>query len=175
MYGNCDKSKISYKKTEYKEVKMTQLKKRAIWGLLIWGLALIAAYSIFFMGGGPQTFLKNDTRVALTRAVFTVGFISYFLALFLTRTKSDSKELMKDERDELISKRAYSTGFYSLMIYVFLICLVLYAYYKVHLNSVDMPIGWVWLLGITTYFMGFVSHAIATLVLYGRMSGDGES
>ena len=154
---------------------MTQLKKRAIWGLLIWGLALIAAYIIFFMGGGPQTFLDGDTRVDLTRAVFTVGFLSYFLVLFLTRTKSGSAELMKDERDELISKRAYSTGFYSLMTYVFLICLALYAYYKVHLNFVDMPVGWVWLLGITTYFMGFVSHAIATLVIYGRMSGNGES
>ena len=104
---------------------MTQLKKRAIWGLLIWSAALIAAYVIFFLGGGPQTCLENDTRVDLTRAVFTVGFICYFLVLFLTRTKSGSAELMKDERDELISKRAYSTGFYSLMIYVFFICLAL--------------------------------------------------
>lgn len=154
---------------------MTQLKKRAIWGLLIWGVALIAAYVIFFLKGGPQTFLNNDTRVDFTRAVFTVGFISYFLMLILTRIKSDRKTLMKDERDELISKRAYSTGFYSLMSYVFFLCLALYAYYKVHLNGVDMPVGWVWLLGITTYFMGFVSHAIATLVLYTRMSGHGES
>jgi len=154
---------------------MTQLKKRAIWGLLIWGVALVAAYVIFFLGGGPQTFLDNDTRIELTRVVFTLGFISYFLLLILTRIKSDRKTLIKDERDELISKRAFSTGFYSLMIYVFFICLALYAYYKVHLNNVDMPVGWVWLLGITTYFMGFVSHAIATLVLYARMSGHGQS
>ena len=154
---------------------MTQLKKRAIWGLLIWGAALVAAYVIFFLGGGPQTFLDNDTRVELTRVVFTLGFISYFLLLLLTRIKSDRKTLIKDERDELISKRAFSTGFYSLMIYVFFLCLALYVYYKVHLNGVGMPVGWVWLLGITTYFMGFVSHAIATLVLYARMSGHGES
>jgi hypothetical protein len=152
-----------------------QLKKRAIWGLLIWGAALIAAYVIFFLEGGPQTFLDSDKRVDLTRAVFTVGFLSYFLMLILTRIKSDRKTLMKDERDEIISKRAYSTGFYSLMSYVFFLCVALYAYYKVHLNGVDMPVGWVWLLGITTYFMGFVSHAIATLVLYTRMSGHGES
>jgi hypothetical protein len=154
---------------------MTQLKKRAIWGLLIWGFALIAAYIIFFMGGGPETFLEGEFRVALTRTVFTAGFVCYFIVLFLTRRKPSSKEIVKDERDDLISKRAYSTGFYSLMIYVFLICLALYVYYKVHLNGADMPIGWVWLLGITTYFMGFVSHAIATLILYERMSGDGES
>jgi len=154
---------------------MTQLKKRAIWGLLIWGIALIAAYVIFFLGGGPQTFLDNDTRVELTRVVFTLGFISYFLLLILTRIKSDRKTLIKDERDELISKCAFSTGFYSLMIYVFSLCLALYAYYKVYLSNVDMPVGWVWLLGITTYFIGFVSHAIATLVLYARMSGHGQS
>lgn len=154
---------------------MTQLKKRAIWGLLIWGLAVIAAYSIFFMSGGPQTFLENDTRISLTRVVFTVGFTCYFLLLFLTRTKSNRKELMSDERDEFISKRAYSIGFYFLMIYVFIICLALYVYYKVHLSGVEMPVGWVWLLGITTYFMGFVSHAIVTLILYRRMSGDAES
>ncbi len=154
---------------------MTQLKKRAIWGLLIWGVALITAYIIFFLGGGPQTFLDNDTRVELTRVVFTLGFISYFLLLILTRIKSDRKTLIKDERDELISKRAFSTGFYSLMIYVFFLCLALYVYYKVYLNGEDMPVGWVWLLGITTYFMGFVSHAIATLILYARMSGHGQS
>ena len=154
---------------------MTLLKKRAVWGLLIWGSALIAAYIIFFMGGGPRTFLEGDFRVALTRIVFTAGFISYFILLYLTRRKSGSKEIVTDERDEWISKRAYSTGFYSLMVYVFLICLALYTYYKVHLNGVEMPIGWVWLLGITTYFMGFVSHAVATLILYERMSGDGES
>lgn len=154
---------------------MTQLKKRAFWGLLIWGIALIAAYIIFFMGGGPGTFLDGDLRVALTRTVFTAGFICYFVMLYLTRFKSDRREIVSDERDEYISKRAYTTGFYVLMIYVFLICLALYAYYKVHLDGVDMPIGWVWLLGITTYFTGFVSHAIATLVLYERMSGDGES
>jgi len=154
---------------------MTQLKKRAVWGLFIWGTALIAAYAIFFLGGGPRTFLDNDTRVTLTRTVFTAGFVSYFLMLILTRTPSSGKTLEKDERDEFISKRAYTTGFFSLMIYVFIICLALYAYYKVHLNGVDLPVGWVWLLGITTYFLGFVSHAIATLVLYARMSGHGES
>jgi len=98
--------------TTNKEVVVMQLKKRAIWGLLIWGVVLIAAYVIFFLEGGPQTFLDNDTRVDLTRAVFTVGFISYFFMLILTRIKSDRKKLMKDERDELISKRAYSEGFF---------------------------------------------------------------
>jgi hypothetical protein len=154
---------------------MTQLKKRAVWGLLIWGVAIIAAYTIFFVGGGPETFLEGELRVSLTRTVFTAGFILYFIMLFLTHAKSGRKEIVKDERDEWISKRAFSTGFYTLMIYVFLICLALYAYYKVHLGGVEMPIGWVWLLGITTYFMGFVSHAVATLILYERMSGNGES
>lgn len=154
---------------------MTQLKKRAIWGLLIWGAALVAAYIIFFLGGGPRTFLDSDTRVDLTRAVFTAGFLCYSLMLFFTRIKSGGQTLMKDERDELIAKRAFMTGFYTLLIYVFVLCISLYAFYKVHLGGVDMPVGWVWLLGITTYFMGFVSHAIATLVLYSRMSGHGQS
>jgi hypothetical protein len=79
MYGNYDKLEISCNKSEYKEVTMTQLKKRAIWGFLIWGLALIAAYFIFFMGGGPSTFLESDFRVDLTRAVFTAGFICHWL------------------------------------------------------------------------------------------------
>ena len=175
MYGNYDKDMTQLENSGSKEVIMTKLKKRAVWGLLIWGVAIIAAYIIFFVGGGPKTFLDGDLRVTLTRTVFTAGFIFYFLMLYLTRSKSGRRGILTDERDEFISKRAYSTGFYVLMIYVFLICLALYAYYKVHLNGVDMPIGWVWLLGITTYFMGFVSHAVATLFLYERMSGDGES
>ena len=108
MYDNFDNDKIQYKNSDATEAIMTKLKKRAVWGLLIWGVAIITAYIIFFIGGGPKTFLDGDLRVALTRTVFTAGFICYFLMLYLSRTKSGSKEIVTDETGFLVKPKSSS-------------------------------------------------------------------
>jgi len=130
---------------------MTQLKKRALWSFLIWGAVLIAIVIIFFSGGGPTAFLEGESKNTLSRVCVSIGFIFYFSMLFLTRIRTGGEPLVKDERDELIAKRSYSIGFHTLLVYVFLVCSFLYG------------------------FLGFISNAIATLVLDARMSGHGES
>jgi len=154
---------------------MTLLKKRAIWGLLIWGIVSTAIIIIFFSKGGAATFLQGETRVTLTRAFWTGGMICYFLMMILTRTRSGAKSLIKDERDELIEKRAYLTGFAISLTYNFLFCMFLYWFYKVYQNSKLMPTGWVWFLGLSSVSIVLVSHSIATYILDARMGGHGES
>ncbi len=151
---------------------MTQLKIRAIWTLCIWSLVMIGLCVVFFLKGGPATFLDGEQRVMLTRAFFTVGFIAHFTMLQITRRSKIS--IVKDERDELIQKRSMATGFYVLLFYVLFFCMFLYWFYKIDQKSVVMPVGWIWFLGISCYFMGFISQAVATLILENRMSGNAE-
>jgi hypothetical protein len=154
---------------------MTQLKKQALWSLLIWGVVLVAIVTIFFSGGGPTAFLEGESKNTLTRVWITVGFIFYFSMLFLTRIRTGGKPLVKDERDELIAKRAYSIGFHTLLAYVFLLCSFLYGFYKGIHDIKLISVGWMWFLALSSLLLGFISNAIATLVLDARMSGHGQS
>ena len=153
---------------------MTQMKKRSIWSLTIWGLVLVGLCIVFFSQGGAKTFLDGEQRVTLTRSFITAGFIFYFLMLHLTRKKRGAAPVLKDERDDLIEKRALMSAFYVLLIYVFLGCLFLYWYYKLHLVNTSMPVGWMWFLGVSTFCMGYISQAAATLFLNTRMGGEGQ-
>ena len=151
---------------------MIKIKVQAIWALIIWSLVMIGLCVVFFTGGGPDAFLDGDSRVTLTRVFFTIGFISYFIVLFLTRKRSKKHPIIMDERDELIVKQALMIGFYVLLLYVFFLSIFLYWYYKIHLGIKVMPVGWIWFFGISSFFMGYISQSIATLILYRRMSGD---
>lgn len=154
---------------------MTQLRARAIGDLTIWSLALIGVSVVFFGSGGPSTFLDGEGRVGLTRIFFTAAFILEFLMQYLTRAKRrGGKAMVRDERDEQIERKSLMTGFYVVGTYVFLFALALYWYYKVTLEKTLMPVGWIWFLGITCFFMGMAVRALVTLVLDLRMSGDGQ-
>jgi hypothetical protein len=157
------------------EVFMTQLKKRALWSLLIWGVVLTAIVIIFFSGGGSTAFLEGESKNTLTRVFVSIGFILYFLMHFLTRVRAGAKPLVKDERDELIEKRSFSIGFYTLLGYVFFLCSFLYGFYKGIHEIKLISVGWMWFLALSSVFLGFISNAVATLVLDARMSGHGES
>jgi hypothetical protein len=154
---------------------MTQLKKQAIWSLLIWGVVLVAEVTIFFSGGGPTAFLEGESKTTLTRVFISAGFIFYFSMLFLTRIRTGVQPLVKDERDELIAKRAYSISFHTLLGYVFLLSSFLYGFYKGIHEIKLISVGWMWFLALSSLLVGFISNAIATLVLDARMSGHGQS
>ena len=79
-----------------------------------------------------------------------------------------------DERDEVIEKRALMWAFYVILVYVFLTTMVLYWYYKLHLVTAEMPVGWMWFLGVSVFSLGYVSQASAILILNKRMGGDAQ-
>lgn len=153
---------------------MTQLKKRAIWTLLIWSIALAAMLVVFFSGGGPDAFLEGDQKVTQTRVAITAGFLLYFIMMALTRMRTKGAIIL-DERDELISRRAYAIGFHSVLYYTFLFGTFLYWLYKIHQNVVSMPVGWAWILATSSMCVGFISNAAAILIIDARMGGNGQS
>jgi hypothetical protein len=65
-------------------------------------------------------------------------------------------------------------AFYVILVYVFLITMALYWYYKLHLVTAEMPVGWMWFLGVSVFSLGYVSQAAATLILNERMGGDAQ-
>jgi len=153
---------------------MTQMKKRSFWTLAIWSLVLAGLCVVFFSSGGAKAFLDGDRRVTLTRSFLTAGFIFYFLMLYLTRKGKGGAPILKDERDDLIEKRALMSAFYVLLIYIFLTSMFLYWYYKLHLVTFEMPVGWMWFLGVSSFCLGYISQAAATLLFNLRMGGNGE-
>ncbi|MFC2156629.1 hypothetical protein ACFLT9_02200 [Acidobacteriota bacterium] len=153
---------------------MTQLKKRAIWNLVIWIIVLCGFTIVFFTGGGPEHFTENDSRVALTRIFYTVGFLVFWIMMYLTRHKKGSTGLITDERDEQIQRKAYISGFSLTVIYVSLLCFFLYWLYKVDAGSQVLPVGWVWFIACTCVFMGFICTSVAVLIFNARMSGNGQ-
>lgn len=153
---------------------MTQLKFRAVWSLIIWSLVMIGICVVFFSAGGADTFLDGERRVTLTRVFITLGFSAYFLLLFLTRRRRGTSAPVKDERDEMIQKQALTAGFYVVIAYAFLFSIAMYAFYKVYSEMVLMPVGWVWFLGLSCIILGHITIAASTLILNGRMSGNGK-
>jgi len=127
---------------------------------------------VFFTEGGADTFLEGEGRVTLTRVFITVGFSAYFLLLILTKRRSGTNAPIKDERDEMIQKQALTAGFYVVIAYVFLFSVAMYAFYKVYSETVLMPVGWVWFLGLSSLILGHITIAASTLILNGRMSGN---
>lgn len=148
---------------------MTQMKKRAIWALAIWSAVLLATFVVFFSGGGPASFLDGDKKVTLTRTAITVGFVLYFLIHILTRSRKTGT-VSRDERDEQITRRAYMISFHTVLYYVFLFGAALYWFYRLHKASVLMPVGWVWILAISSMCLGFVANSAAYLIFDKRMS-----
>jgi uncharacterized membrane protein len=150
---------------------MTGLQKRSLYDLFISAVFLTGLIVAFFSGGGAETYVQDTTRKILVAVLLGLGYILLFLVLFLVRIKSKDKTILMDERDERISRQAIGTAFVIFAIYVFLMCIGLYEAYN---ESEVMPVGWMWFLAYSSGFIAILSRAIATLVLYKRMSGHGE-
>jgi len=73
---------------------MTQTQIRARYGIGIWGLAGMAFGLVFFLGGGAATYADDSIRMGIAAAIIAVGFVGYFIMIYLTREKSSGKVLI---------------------------------------------------------------------------------
>lgn len=151
---------------------MTQPTKQALFTLLIWAIVTAAFLPIFFSRGGPATYAQDKSRFVSVAILFAAGYLSYFLMMFLTRAKDRTEKIVKDERDEHIQRQSSGAALILVLIYVFSLCIILYEIYR---QSECVPVGWMWFLGYTSIFWGYISHSALGLVLHSRMVGRGES
>jgi hypothetical protein len=150
---------------------MTQARKRAVWSLLVWGGAAAVFVAAFVTGGGPAEYVEDRTRILLGAAALGVAFVAHFVMLWKTRTREDDRPVLSDERDERIARRANGIALVVSLVYVFLLCIVLY---EAHHDSRLVPVGWMWFLAYSSAMMAYLSQAVATLALDSAMGGHGE-
>ena len=151
---------------------MTQPTKRALFTLIIWGIVTAAFIPIFFSRGGPPTYAQDKSRFVFVAILFAAGYLSYFIMMFLTRAKDRKDRIVKDERDEHIQRQSCGVALILVLVYVFFLCITLYEIYR---ESECVPVGWMWFLGYTSVFWGYISHSALGLVLHSRMVGRGQS
>ncbi len=152
--------------------RMTQPTKRALFTLIIWGMVTAAFIPIFFSRGGPPTYAQDKPRFVFVAILFAAGYLSYFIMMFLTRAKDKTATIVKDERDEHIQRHSSGTALILVLVYVFFLCIALYEIYR---ESECVPVGWMWFLGYTSVFWGYISHSTLGLILHLRMVSRGES
>jgi uncharacterized membrane protein len=141
---------------------MSKNQKRSLYSLIIWSTVTIIFIPLFFIGGGPRTWVLDDNRFIISTSVLVAGYILFFIMTSLMgKKKIDVIE--RDERDVLISRKASEITLNIIQGYVFIACIILYIIYNKN-NSI--PAGWMWFLGYTCIFTGYISYSAVSLILY---------
>ena len=149
---------------------MTQTKIRARYGLGIWGLVAVVFSLVFFLGGGAATYADDSIRVLAAAVVLGAGFIGYVSMIYLTREKSNGKDLIRDERDLEIARQANEVALVAVQVFVFVVCIALFLGYE---TAGSLPVGWKWIVAYATACFGLLAQSVATLALHREMSGNG--
>jgi uncharacterized membrane protein len=142
---------------------MNKNQKRSMYTLLIWSVVAAIFIPLFFINGGADTWGIDSRRFIISTSFLLVGYISFFIMLALTRGKKAS-DIDRDERDVLIGRKASEITLTVVTGYVFLTCIVLYTIYE-KINFI--PRGWMWFLGYTCIFTGYIAYSAINLILYG--------
>ena len=147
----------------------TQSQSRARYALGIWSFVSVVFGLIFFLGGGPATFSDDSIRKGSAAFILGAGFIGQVSVIYLTREKSNTSPLIRDERDLEIARQANEVALVGVLVFVYVVCIALFLSYE---NTGNLPIGWTWFLAYITGCFGLIAQAIATLVLHNKMSGN---
>jgi hypothetical protein len=137
---------------------MTQSRQRAVWSLLLWGGVTLAFVVLFFARGGPEAFVRQKARIAMTAGLFGAGYVAQLLIFYLTRVRPWGRAVAWDERDDGIARHANGVAFIVALIYVFVVSIGLWEVYH---DREMVPVG-------------MFTHAMATLILDARGGGHGE-
>jgi hypothetical protein len=154
------------------EVIMTQSRKRALFTLIIWGLVFISFALVFFIGGGPKMFSEVKWRRGVSAIPIALGYLLYYLMLYLTRDKTGNASVLRDERDEIIQNKANSSAFILVLIITFIFSLTLFEKYH---DEGMVPVAWLWFMSYSIICIGFISASLCALFIESRMSQDAQS
>ena len=140
---------------------MSQVRRRAIQSILIWSIVAIGFVWSFFTGGGPASYSYEPIRILIGAGFLFLGFFAYHLSLWMTRSKQDSP-LITDERDEWIALRASRGALVVVLVSALVFALGLWIVYR---DAGYVPVGWMWFMGYCMAIIGYLSQAIASLIV----------
>jgi hypothetical protein len=139
---------------------MTQARRRAAWTLAIWGVVAVGFALTFFGGGGPGDYADDRTRRVVGAVFLAFGFAATPLMLWWTRGRPG--QIVADERDESIGRRAATGGLVVVLLYVFGLSIALW---ERHADSGCVPVGWMWFLAYSTSALAYLVPALLSLLL----------
>ena len=148
---------------------MSQTRRRAWLVAVIWSVAGVGFVLTFFMGGGVGTFAEDSRRHLLGAAAIAFGFGGHALSMWLTRQRKGAPPLV-DERDLQVAAQANQATLVVVLVVAFAFTITLWTVFE---SRGSVPVAWMWFLAYGEAILAFVTSAVITLIVDGRMTGHG--
>ena len=145
---------------------MTPLQKRAWLGLGV-GVAMSLAILAVFIARGVASFDDDLVLRGITYVVCIGGLLIYAGALRIKRRKSGPSEVLVDERDTEIVRKAAMAQLWAVLLSLFIWAIALTESYW---GQKSIPIVFAYLIAISGLIVSILAQAIGILIGYRRMS-----
>lgn len=132
--------------------------KRSIATTIIFGI-LFVFLVVYFSVVGPNDFMVGKVHMVVSAIVITAALLSFALMLLFTNKKGN----LVDERDNLIQKKASSTGMVVSMMYVFLLSIILLVVYR---DAGVVNVSWMWFIAYSTFAFAYFFTSLIHVYLY---------
>ncbi|OGO03299.1 MAG: hypothetical protein A2Y59_01585 [Chloroflexi bacterium RBG_13_52_14] len=145
---------------------MTPLQKRAWLGLGV-GVGMSLAILAVFIARGVTSFDDDLVLRGITYVLCVGGLLVYAVTLRIKRRKLGRSEVLVDERDEKIIKRATMVQLWAVLLSLFIWSIALTEAYW---DEKSIPIIFAYLIAISGLIVSIIGQAIGILIGYRRMS-----
>ncbi len=143
---------------------MTPLQKRAWLGLGV-GVGMSLAILSVFIARGVASFDDDLVMRAIAYVLCVGGLLVYAITLRIKRRKPGRPEVLLDERDEKIIKRATMVQLWAVLLSLFIWAIALTEAYW---SQKSIPIVFVYLIAISGLIVNILAQAIGILIGYWR-------
>jgi hypothetical protein len=144
---------------------MTPLQKRAWFGLAI-GVVMVAAILAVFIVKGVKAYDEDKGMRLIVMGLFVGGLALYALTFSFTRRKSGQAGVLRDERDEVIVRKAVNVQLWSVIISLVVWMIVLS---EIYWDLGQMPVIFLFLIAMSSLIVNMLAQAIGILIGYRRM------
>jgi len=144
---------------------MTPLQKRAWLGLGV-GVGMSLAIAAVFIARGVTYFDDDTVMRAIAYVLCVGGLLVYAITLRIKRRKPGRSEVLIDERDEKIVKRATMVQLWAVLLSLFIWAIALTEAYW---SQKSVPIVFVYLIAMSGLIVSIVAQAVGILIGYRRL------
>ena len=144
---------------------MTPLQKRAWLGLGV-GVGMSLAIAAVFIARGVTSFDDDLALRAITYVVCVGGLLVWAVALRIRRRKPGQLQVLFDERDKEIVRRATMVQVWAVLISLFIWAIALTEAYW---DQKSIPIIYAYVIAISGLIVNILAQAIGILISYRSM------
>jgi len=144
---------------------MTPLQKRAWLGLGV-GVGMSLAILAVFIARGVTSFDDDLVLRAIAYVLCVGGLLVYGITLRIKRRKPGRSEVLIDERDKEIVRKATMAQLWAVLLSLFIWAIALT---EVYWGQKSIPIVFVYLIAISGLIVSILAQAIGILIGYRRM------